>query len=339
MNPEELIMKALAEPFSPAEIRWRVVATNKAKTKALVVPYYDVRLVYERLDKVLGIGGWQIRHAPLPGGGIVTELGIRIVNEQGQYGDWIWKGDVGYVDRDRSKPKGGQGAVKPDDEELAIKIKGDATDGAKRAAQLWGIGRVYWLIPRTNWLPYDAENRKVEGNPTLPRWAMPYDMRGKQPTTELAKQADPETGELPPPPPPDEIEGQIDGDGVAEEGEGEEVHLAPPPGDRPYAPAVLKSRLAESVGIFAGQKATASKAQMGTFMGMLRMALAEYENPDNARKAVLQELFGVDSGSNLNAAQIQAGLKWTNPSKNASGALNPDDMFVIEAKAVYRSVA
>jgi hypothetical protein len=336
MTPEELLM-ALAEPFQPHEIRWRVVATNKDKTKALVVPYYDVRLVYERLDKVVGLFDWQIRHVALPGGGIVTELGIRQRNEQDQALDWVWKGDVGYVDRDRRKQSGGQGDAKPSDEELAIKIKGDATDGAKRAAQLWGIGRVYWLVPRTNWLPYNAQYRKVEGTPTLPKWAMPYDMRGKQSSTELAKQADPETGELPPP--PDDIEGQIDGDGVAEEGEGEPVHLAQPSTDRPYAPPVLKSRLAESIGVFERNKATASKAQMGTFMGMLRMALSESENPDDARRAVLKELFGVSSGTDLSGPQIQAGLKWANPSKGSDNTINPDDMFVKEAKSVYRSVA
>lgn len=339
MTPEEL-KQALAEPFHPADIRWKVVATNKDKTKCLVVPYYDVRLVYDRLDTVVGIEDWQISHTALPGGGIVTELGIRMRNEQGQAGDWIWKADVGFVDRDtrEDKKQGGTG-VKP--EEKAVKIKGDATDGAKRAAALWGIGRCYWMVPRTNWLPFNAASRRAEGTPTLPQFALPYAMRKTEkmlPQSELAKQADPETGVLPEPPLED-VEGQIHGDGVAEEGEGEDVKLAPPPADRPYAPPVLKSRLAESIAVFAGQKATASKAQMGTLMGMLRMAMGDFDDADAARKVVLKELFGVDSGSDLNAAQIQAGLMWANPSKAADGNLNPDETFVKEAKAVYRSVA
>src|SRR3990167_8362568 len=142
MNPD--ILKRLVEPFHPSDIQWKAVAFPRGRRdRALVAPFYDVRLIYQRLDDVLGPMNWQIRHRAMESGGVYTEIGIWDETQ-----GWIWKGDVGMAERE--KRKRGSGTEEDPEEEVvldATKAKGDATDGAKRAAAVWGIGRVYWLLP------------------------------------------------------------------------------------------------------------------------------------------------------------------------------------------------
>lgn len=122
-------LKELSGPFNPAQISWRVGATNQAKTDGIALAYLDARDVMERLDTVCRPPGWQCRY-PFVG---CCEVGIRIGDE------WIWKANGA-----------GQSDIEAE--------KGQYSDAFKRAAVLWGIGRYLYDLPNT-WFPIESHGR------------------------------------------------------------------------------------------------------------------------------------------------------------------------------------
>lgn len=109
------LLKALAAPFDPARISWRVGSTTKDKAKGMALAYIDSRDVQDRLDAVCGIGGWQCRY-PHAEKKTVCDIGVKVGDE------WVWKAD-GAGDSDVEAEKGA------------------LSDAFKRAAVKWGIGR------------------------------------------------------------------------------------------------------------------------------------------------------------------------------------------------------
>jgi len=116
----ESIKERFLEPFPIEVIKFRQQTKPSAQGYSLVTPYIDARDVAERLDEVVGINNWQMKHNPI----FVSEkhmviecsLGIRIGD------DWIWKSDVG--------------------EGMNTEVAKTAySDSKKRAGVAWGIGR------------------------------------------------------------------------------------------------------------------------------------------------------------------------------------------------------
>ena len=309
LTPE--VWKALKEPFKPSFIQWRPVRFNHERTRALVVPFYDARHVVVRLDDIVGPENWQITQESLPGGGLMTSIAIRVGDS------WVWKTEVGYIDRDKDRET--DALI-----ESATKIKGDASDGLKRAGMLWGIGRVYWMLPRSIkdefWVDWDNNAKKMKGDPpVLPSWALPYAIEPEKPaegdTGAQDSEEKPEKAEDPP-----------------------EVDKPAEPHKRPYAPETLRLQLAQQVKHFEKTGEKVSKTRRGTFIGMLRLAFIEkgFDKPDGPRKQVLQELFGVDSGTKLTDAMVLAGLIWADPQKDPElNKVVPKKEFVAEVIDVY----
>lgn len=106
---------ALAEPFPPKAVSWRVGAMTRDKTKGMALAYIDARDVMNRLDQVIG-PAWQCRYPLAEGGLLICEIGIFINTE------WVWRANGA-----------GETAVEAE--------KGAASDAFKRAAVCWGIGR------------------------------------------------------------------------------------------------------------------------------------------------------------------------------------------------------
>lgn len=113
----------LKEPFSDSEIEWRCqnAGLNKGKkTKwAQVVPFIQSRAIYDRLDSVLGIGGWATTYRETTiasEDGMICGIGIRFD------GEWVWKYNGASC-----------GNFEP--------IKSGCSNSIKRAAVEWGIGR------------------------------------------------------------------------------------------------------------------------------------------------------------------------------------------------------
>ena len=121
---------ALTAPFALDQIAIKPGAVTKDKTKALALPYVDLRTYQDRLDAVVGLDGWSVEYRPTANGLIcrLTILGVT-------------KEDIGEPSSDGDNPA---------TEALA--------QAFKRACTAFGLGRFLYHLP-TVWADYD-ETRK-----------------------------------------------------------------------------------------------------------------------------------------------------------------------------------
>lgn len=111
------ILNELQKPFKPSELEWRVGATNKEKTKGIILFYVTNRAIQSRLDNIFTPFGWRNEFREWKGGQL---CGISIFDENKN--EWVTKFD---------------GAQDTQFEGL----KGGLSDSMKRAGYQWGIGR------------------------------------------------------------------------------------------------------------------------------------------------------------------------------------------------------
>ena len=137
------IAEALKEPFAINLLHFRVGARTQDKSKGIALAYITSRDAAKRLDDVVGIENWQVRH-PREG---YCEVGIKLD------GEWVWKGD-------------GAGETNVEGE------KGRYSDSFKRACVAWGISRYLYFLPNT-WVPLTNNGQKLAETPVLPKWAHP----------------------------------------------------------------------------------------------------------------------------------------------------------------------
>lgn len=121
---------ALAAPFQPHRVSWRIGSTTKDKARGMALAYVDARDVMERLDEVCGVEGWQNRYSHTEGK-TVCEIAIKVNDE------WIWKAD-GAGDSDIEAEKGA------------------LSDAFKRAAVRWGVGR-YLYDTASPWVELESK--------------------------------------------------------------------------------------------------------------------------------------------------------------------------------------
>lgn len=138
----DVLLAQLKNPFNPNQLKWRVGATNKEKTKGIALAYLDAREVMKRLDDVCGADRWQSR-LTRTGDGFTCEIGIK-------FEEWVWKSN-----------SAGDTKVEP--------LKGGSSDAFKRAAAVWGVGRYLYYLPNV-WVALD-EDKKLKEIPELPDWA------------------------------------------------------------------------------------------------------------------------------------------------------------------------
>lgn len=169
---------ALAAPFPPDRVSWRVGSSNKKRrqketgddyakaTKGMALAFINSRDVQERLDDVCGPGNWQDRYE-FHGPRTICYLSIRVD------GEWVTKAD---------------GAGDSDVEAA----KGSISDALKRAAVKWGVGRYLYALP-SPWVDLDeweqipdASMRKLEGLLRTNAAAAPQKAAEVQDTTEAA---------------------------------------------------------------------------------------------------------------------------------------------------------
>lgn len=144
------IADALGRPFDPAEVKWKPQSVKG--DKALVIAYVDARVVMDRLDAVLGLGGWSDEYRPAPDGKAVVCRLTCVID-----GRPITHEDVGGE------------SEQPDDGD---RCKAAFSDALKRAAVKFGVGRYLYRLPQ-QWVDYDGQRRRMVGRPTLPAWAIP----------------------------------------------------------------------------------------------------------------------------------------------------------------------
>jgi hypothetical protein len=110
----------------------------------MAVPYVDARVVMDRLDDILGVGGWQDSYDFIPGTtSVICRLRVKIG------GEWITKEDVGGM------------SEQPDEGD---RTKAALSDALKRAAVKLGVGR-YLYRAEPQWVPHDG--RRFTVTPTL----------------------------------------------------------------------------------------------------------------------------------------------------------------------------
>lgn len=167
-NDTAQIQSALAEPFPYADIEWRIQQSGIQKDGetpwAMVLAYVTNRAIMQRLDDVMGIGGWRNEYKDAPEGGVLCGISLHI------NGDWITKWDGA-----------GQTAVEA--------TKGGLSGAMKRAAVQWGVGRYLYGL-EASFAKCHADNSGVNravfknektGNkiygtwdsPNMPTWALP----------------------------------------------------------------------------------------------------------------------------------------------------------------------
>jgi hypothetical protein len=173
---------ALAAPFPPSAVSWRVGTSNKKKrqketgdnfakaTKGIALAYIDARDVMDRFDEVCGPDGWECRY-PHAGAKTVCEIAVWVEGR-----GWVTKAD-GAGDSDIEAEKGA------------------LSDSFKRAAVRWGVGRYLYHIA-SPWVDLDereqisqADRRKLEALLTGSAPAK-SDATKADPVTTLATRAD-----------------------------------------------------------------------------------------------------------------------------------------------------
>jgi hypothetical protein len=119
----ERITQELAAPFSVSSIEWKPTGKGGANVRTSLVAFVSARVVAERLDSVLGCGGWGFDYEVLAmdNGEIKTCKGVLSIGG-------ISKSDVGSS----SNWEPSKGAV---------------SDALKRAAVLWGVARYLYTLP------------------------------------------------------------------------------------------------------------------------------------------------------------------------------------------------
>ena len=164
---QDEILAALAAPFAPKDIEWRIQSSGMSERNgqqqpwARVLAYVNARAIRRRLNEVLGPAGWQTTHFAV-GDRIGCAIGVKLDSE------WVWKSD-------------GAGDTQFESD------KGAFTSAFKRAAYSWTIGEYLYDLP-VGWAQFhnDGEYRdeiKASGQqrgtwyrwspPKLPSWALP----------------------------------------------------------------------------------------------------------------------------------------------------------------------
>lgn len=133
------IQAALAAEFDDNEVGWKPQVTTKGKSKEPIMrngvqvagctAHIDARAVMNRLDTVVGVGGWSDAYTIINGKNVECTLTVFGVS----------KSDVGETN----------------DGGFADPMKSAYSDALKRAAVKFGIGR-YLYDMEMEWLPYDG---------------------------------------------------------------------------------------------------------------------------------------------------------------------------------------
>lgn len=136
-NPKEM-QQALAKPFAPEDLEWRLQNTTEEKMRGLAVPYVTNRAIQNRLDEVCGPENWYNDFKPWHSNG---------KKEAQLCGIAIYFEGRGFITK-------WDGAEDSDIES----VKGGLSDSMKRAAVQWGIGRVLYDL-NTVWVEIEKRGR------------------------------------------------------------------------------------------------------------------------------------------------------------------------------------
>ena len=130
----------MAAPFPIEAISWKPQVLTKAKDKAMVATYGDMREYQRRLDLHCGVQGWEVRYEPWGDNKLIAVLTITVD------GLAVTKSATGeYSD--------GGGRDAPE---------GTAAEAQamKRACAQFGLGRYLYELP-TSWVAFDDQKKAI----------------------------------------------------------------------------------------------------------------------------------------------------------------------------------
>jgi hypothetical protein len=170
-TPEQIdeILTRLAVPFPLRQVKWRVTATNKEKTKGLVAPYADPRAYTMRLNEILTPAGWTCELLTSTTPGVTRMKDGKQVNSA----KIITTATLEIYGIGR---KSSQSEKWAEDENAVTAAEAGSM---KRAASQFGLGKYFYDIKDAGvnlWVPIDE--RKIPTQvPALPQWALHPDDR------------------------------------------------------------------------------------------------------------------------------------------------------------------
>jgi hypothetical protein len=152
---------ALAEPFDPAEIKWRVTHTNKDGSRGAVIAFADPRAYTDRLNQLFTPTGWTRTYE------VATLSSVTRMKKD----KLIQTGKVLVTCILTITGVGchsGSGEEWADEENAMTSAEAQAF---KRAASCFGLGRYLYNFTEV-WVSLN-EHRRLTQLPQLPQWALP----------------------------------------------------------------------------------------------------------------------------------------------------------------------
>ncbi len=168
----------MAAPFPIEAISWKPQVLTKAKDKAMVATYGDMREYQRRLDQHCGVDGWEVRYEPWGENKLIAVLTITVAGKS------VTKSATGeYSD--------GGGRDAPE---------GTAAEAQamKRACAQFGLGRYLYELP-TSWVAFDDQKKAItpEGLAELKKKYMDWYARVTKGTATAAASKPAPTAPLP----------------------------------------------------------------------------------------------------------------------------------------------
>jgi hypothetical protein len=162
---EQRKLYALLEtPFSPAEVKWRVVRKGQRGRRGKVLPYADPRAYMDRLNQLFTPGGWARMYnlATIPNV-------IRNFNGRETVAAKVLVNCVLTIHRLGSHTGNGEEWADGD-----MAVTSAEAQAFKRACSCFGLGRYLYRISE-RWVDLDrrGQPRRL---PALPLWALPPDV-------------------------------------------------------------------------------------------------------------------------------------------------------------------
>jgi hypothetical protein len=157
----DALFTQLAEPFQPAEIKWRVTHTTHDGARGAVIAFADPRAYTDRLNQLFTPSGWTRNYDVTTVSAVSRQKRDKII----QTGKVLVTCTLTIA---RLGTHSGSGEQWADEQNAMTSAEAQAF---KRSASCFGLGRYLYNLPET-WVSLDDRGKPIK-LPALPDWALP----------------------------------------------------------------------------------------------------------------------------------------------------------------------